>query len=221
MALAYLVGKASAKPLRVNISIPLILIVSILPDVDIALDTISGAEFHRGITHSLLFAVLLFVPFFWKYKKQAIPYFLALLSHSLIGDFVMGGNVLFLWPLQVGFGLVQFGGPVIKVLSTGDEVAELALFLVATAVMYKTRDYHVFFKANKTNLLLLIPTATVLMPPLIGYPLAQPLLYTFPALAIAHIVYLILFVVAITITLHKLCHLKNSKQANPNLPNIS
>ncbi|MCW4024096.1 MAG: metal-dependent hydrolase [Candidatus Bathyarchaeota archaeon] len=204
MAIAYLLGKASAKALHTKINIPLILVASILPDIDIVFSTISGTELHRGITHSILFAVILFLPFFWKYKKQAIPYFIAFLSHSLIADFIMGGNVQLLWPLQASYGLAELGGPFIDVFSVGDEIVELALFAVAVTLMIKTGDYRVFFKADKTNLFMIIPTATVLLPPLIGYPLSQPLICTFPALALSHVVCLVVFVAAITITLRSL-----------------
>jgi membrane-bound metal-dependent hydrolase YbcI (DUF457 family) len=165
-----------------------------------------GIELHRGITHSILFAVILFLPFFWKYKKQVLPYFIAFLSHSLIADFIMGGNLQLLWPLQNSYGLAELGGPMIDVFSVGDEIVELALFAVAAASMIKTRDYRVFFKADKTSLFLIIPTATVLLPPLIGYPLSQPIICVFPVLALAHIVYLVLFVAAITITIQNFKH---------------
>jgi membrane-bound metal-dependent hydrolase YbcI (DUF457 family) len=214
MALAYLLGKGSAAPLHVKVNVPLLLVVSILPDIDIIFQTLSGMELHRGITHSLLFSAALFVPIFLIYRKKAIPYFLALLSHAFIGDFLIGGGLQLLWPLQTGFGLTNFGGPNINIFSVTDEVAELSLFTAATALMVKTRDYRVFFRAHKTNLLLIIPTATVLLPPLIGYPLSQPLLQTYPPLAIAHLFYLALFVVAIALEIKTFAMFgrKNSKQ---------
>ena len=198
MALAYLVGKGSGKPLRVKVNVPLLLVFSILPDIDLIFQTILGTELHRGITHSLLFAVVLFLPIFLIYRKKAVPYFLALLSHSLIGDFFIGGNVQLLWPLQTGFGFH------ISIFSLADEVSELALFGVATVLLIITRDFRIFLRADKTNLFLLIPTATVLLPPLIGYPLDQPLIESSPALAIAHLFYLVLFVVAIALEIKTL-----------------
>ena len=49
MALAYLIGKSSAKLLKVNLNIPLILVLSIMPDADILLGTY---QLLRGPTHS-------------------------------------------------------------------------------------------------------------------------------------------------------------------------
>ena len=96
MALAYLLAKGSAQPLKVNINIPLVLVLSIIPDIDI----LGGEAFHRGPTHSLILAVLVFIPIFTLFRKQAIPYFLALVSHSLIGDLFIGGNLELFWPLS-------------------------------------------------------------------------------------------------------------------------
>src|SRR3989337_3493155 len=96
MALAYLLGKASAKPLKININIPLIMVLSIIPDIDI----LAGVdEIHRGPTHSVIAALLVFVPFFVVYRRKAVPYFLALVSHGLIGDLLIRRDVQLLWPI--------------------------------------------------------------------------------------------------------------------------
>jgi hypothetical protein len=42
MSLAYLLGKSSAKWLKVKINIPLIMVLSILPDVDLIFDYLTG-----------------------------------------------------------------------------------------------------------------------------------------------------------------------------------
>jgi membrane-bound metal-dependent hydrolase YbcI (DUF457 family) len=75
MAIGYLLGKGSSKPLRLKPNIPLLLVVSILPDIDIVYDFLTGADLHRGPTHSIIVATLAFVPFFIVYRKKAIPYF--------------------------------------------------------------------------------------------------------------------------------------------------
>jgi membrane-bound metal-dependent hydrolase YbcI (DUF457 family) len=87
MAIAYLLGKGSSKPLRVKFNIPILLVLSILPDVDIVFDYLTNSQIHRGPTHSIVVATLAFIPFFIIYRKRAIPYFLALIAHPLIGDF--------------------------------------------------------------------------------------------------------------------------------------
>lgn len=73
MALAYLLGKGSSKPLRIKLSIPILLVLSILPDIDIILDFLTGAEIHRGPTHSIVVAAIAFSPIFIIYRKKAIP----------------------------------------------------------------------------------------------------------------------------------------------------
>jgi Na+/H+ antiporter NhaC len=75
------------------------------------------------------------------------------------------------------------------------------LFVIATLVLYKSGDWKVFFKNKKTNLVLIIPIATVLIPSTIGYPFSTPLLLTEPTLALAHLFYLVLFGIAVLKTL--------------------
>jgi membrane-bound metal-dependent hydrolase YbcI (DUF457 family) len=195
MAIGYLLGKGSSKPLRLKLNIPLLLVVSILPDIDIVYDFLTGADLHRGPTHSIIVATLAFVPFFIVYRKKAIPYFLALISHSLIGDIT--GQVQLLWPLSTN----QYGFDALSIFSPINVVAELSLFAVATFVLFKTGDWRVFLTDNKTNLVLIIPVATVLLPTAIGYPFSQSLLlsdlYIVRVLGIAHLFYLVLFGIAI------------------------
>jgi membrane-bound metal-dependent hydrolase YbcI (DUF457 family) len=195
MAIGYLLGKGSSKPLRLKPNIPLLLVVSILPDIDIVYDFLTGADLHRGPTHSIIVATLAFVPFFIVYRKKAIPYFLALISHSLIGDIT--GQVQLLWPLSTN----QYGFDALSIFSPINVVAELSLFAVATFVLFKTGDWRVFLTDDKTNLVLIIPVATVLLPTAIGYPFSQSLLlsdlYIVRVLGIAHLFYLVLFGIAI------------------------
>ncbi len=77
----------------------------------------------------------------------------------------------------------------------------MSLFIVAMLVLYRSGDWRVFFKADLTNLVLIIPITTVLLPATIGYPFSDSLLLTEPTLAIAHLVYLVLFAIAIVKTL--------------------
>ena len=202
MSLAYLLGKGSSKALKTKVNIPLLMVLSILPDIDIIFDFFTGYQIHRGPTHSIVVAFLVFVPLFIVYRKQAIPYFLALISHPLIGDFIAGGKVALLWPISSHeFGLHEIGGPYIDIFSTVNMVLELSLFVAALAIMIKSKDWRVFFTADKTNLLLVIPIATVLLPSTIGYPFSNSLLLTSPPLAAAHIIFLVLFSIAVLKTL--------------------
>ena len=202
MAIAYLLGKGSSKALRVKLNIPILLVFSILPDADIIYDFLTGSDIHRGPTHSIVVAIIAFIPLFIIYRKNAVPYFLALISHPLIGDFFIGGRLQLFWPFSTNqYGLHELGSYYIGITDPVNIALELSLFVIATFVLYKSGDWKVFFKSNKTNLVLLIPIATVLLPSTIGYPFSAPLLLTEPLLAIAHLFYLILFSIAILKTL--------------------
>jgi membrane-bound metal-dependent hydrolase YbcI (DUF457 family) len=202
MSLAYLLGKGSSKTLHTDINIPLLMVLSILPDIDLVFGFLTGYGIHRGPTHSIVMAALVFIPIFIIYRKKAIPYFLALISHSLIGDFIVGGQMMLFWPISTRqFGLHELGGPYIDIFSTVNMVLELSLFAVAMVIMFKTKDYKVFFKADTTNLVLIIPLGTVLLPSTIGYPFSESLLLSSPLLAAAHIFFLVLFGVAVLKTL--------------------
>ena len=198
MAIAYLLGKASAKPLHLKPNIPLLLVLSIIPDIDIIFDWFTQSQLHRGPTHSIVVAIIVFIPIFIIYRKKAIPYFLALISHSLIGDFFIGGHLQLLWPFSTTqYGLHELGSYYISIFSPINIAIELILFTIATLVLCKTNDWQVFFKSNKSNLVLIIPIFTVLLPSTIGYPFSAPLLLTEPFLALAHLFYLALFSIAV------------------------
>lgn len=207
MSIAYLLGKGSGKLLHVNPNIPLLLVLSILPDIDILYDFFVNPAIpvHRGATHSIVIAAIAFIPIFIFYGKKAVPYFLALISHPLIGDFIVGGRVELFWPITNNqYGLHELGYYYIDIFSWVNVALESSLFVIAMLVLYKSGDWKVFLSKDKTNLLLIIPVATVLLPSTIGYPFSQSLIIQQPILAIAHIIYLILFAIAILTTLKSL-----------------
>ncbi len=202
MAIAYLLGKGLSKVLRVKLNLPILLVLSILPDIDIIYNVLTGVDIHRGPTHSIIIAILAFAPIFIIYCKKAIPYFLALISHSLIGDFFIGGRVQLFWPLSTKeFGLHELGSYYFNIFSPVNITLELSLFVMAALILYKSGDWKAFITSNKTNLVLIIPIATVLLPSTIGYPFSTSLLITEPLLALAHLFYLLLFSIAIIKTL--------------------
>ena len=202
MALAYLLGKGSSKSLRIKLNIPVLLVLSILPDIDIIYDFLTGAEIHRGPTHSIVTATLAFIPIFIVYRKKAIPYFLALISHPLIGDFFIGGQLQLFWPFSsTRYGLHELGSTYIRISDPTNIILEISLFIISTLILWKSGDWKVFIKSNKTNLVLIIPITTVLLPSTIGYPFDAPLLLTQPILALAHLFYLVLFSLAVLKTI--------------------
>jgi len=195
MALAYLLGKASGKLLKVNFNIPLILVLSVIPDIDILFSFLLNSDIHRGPTHSIIVAILVFIPFFFFYRQRATPYFAALASHSLIGDFLIGGNIQLLWPLSTN----EFGLPYINIYNPISIALEFTLFAIATVIMFKTRDVYQFFRNSKLNLILVIPIFTVLLPTFASYPLYVPLLLVLP-----HLFYLVLFSISVLIVVKRI-----------------
>jgi membrane-bound metal-dependent hydrolase YbcI (DUF457 family) len=188
MALGYLAGKASAKPFSLKVNVPLLMVLSILPDVDI----LAGiTNFHRGPTHSLITATLVFIPVFLIYHKKALPYFLALVSHSL-ADLLIGGNLQLFWPLITKPIYIPKPFPIIAITSSLNVAIETTLFAITIAILFLTKDYKQFLKKKLTNLTLIIPITTVLLPTFLAYPLEVPAILILP-----HLFYLILFVIAI------------------------
>ncbi len=99
------------------------------------------------------------IPFFVIYRKKTIPYYAALLSHILIGDFFTGGIQLF-WPLsQAKIGVLN-----ISVLSLPNVIAELVLFFVTLPIMYKLGDLQTLLKPHNKNWALILPLGAVLGP---------------------------------------------------------
>lgn len=191
MALGYIISKTTAKLTKTQPNIPIILTLSIIPDADILLH---GIIEHRGPTHSIITILLAFLPLLVFYRKRAIPYLLAILQHSLIGDYIGGGQLQLFWPLSQ-----QYYGIQLKIESPPVIALETASFLIMILIMYKTRDLHTLFQPRLSNLILAIPTFTVLLPTFLSYPLNVPLLLIPP-----HLAYMAIFLASLTITTYKL-----------------
>ncbi len=159
-ALGYLTGKGTAAALKTNLNLPLLLAVSVLPDIDLLLGIADPTLFmHRGPTHSLITFTVVLMPFLFLYGKRALPYYVAALSHSLMGDLFTGGIEAF-WPLtQDWYGTIW-----IPIGSLADAVAELSLFAVATTVMFKLGDLQALLKPKNHNLWLIIGFGALLGP---------------------------------------------------------
>lgn len=128
------------------------------------------------------------MPFFIIYRKQAVPYFIALVQHGLVGDCIAGRVQLF-WPIsRVDFGIG------LSITGLTNQTIEWTMFLAAIMLYVKMKDYREFSKPKTSNLVLIIPTTTVLLPTLLNIPIEVPALLIPP-----HLFYLIVFVVAILI----------------------
>jgi membrane-bound metal-dependent hydrolase YbcI (DUF457 family) len=190
--LAYLLAKPTTRFLKTSLNIPLVLVLSVIPDVDILVPSL-----HRGPSHSIVSALVVFIPIFILYRQKALPYFLALISHSMIGDFLIGGQIQLLWPLSQdtygNYGLFT------RITDPANIAIEFTLFTVATIVMFKTKDLFLFFKSAQSNLILAIPILTVLLPTFVAYPLEVPLPLVAP-----HLFYLALFSISALITIFRM-----------------
>jgi len=102
-ALGYFAAVFSSRITREEFFLPLVLMFSILPDVDVF---ILGLE-HRGPSHSLILALVLFLPFIILNGK-GFPYFAALASHSLIGDYLTNRGCQMLWPVSSEWVVASF-----------------------------------------------------------------------------------------------------------------
>jgi len=187
LALGYLCGKTASKILKVNVNLPLLFLASVIPDVDLLIPSLE----HRGPTHSLIILSVFFLPTFFLYRKKAIPYFIALIQHSILGDFLTGGTQL-LWPLTTKW----YGAHIMCMISQANILLEWSLFLTCLTSMIKTKDTQTLLQPHPSNLILTLPILTVLLPALFSFPLYVP-----PELIIPHITYLTLFTISILIDL--------------------
>jgi len=188
LALGYLSGKTASKILDVSANIPVLFLVSVLPDADLLIPVLK----HRGPLHSVIVFSLLFLPAFMLFKKRAIPYFVALIQHILIGDYLTGDTQI-LWPLITSWYGLGLG---IEITSLTSILIEWILFLASTAILFKTKDAWLLFRQHPSNLILAVPVLTVLLPTLLSFPL-----YVSPELVIPHLIYMALFTYSILVDL--------------------
>lgn len=179
--------------MKTKLNVPLVLVLSILPDADIALEHLGIPFFeHRHITHSIIVSAIVFVPFFLVYRKTAVPYFLALIQHALIGDYLTG-QVWLLWPFGQDFSLgVGIGSP----FNIG---LEWTVFVLSLMVLFRTDDLSNLFQQQKRNLALAIPTFTVLLPTFLSVPLEVPIWLIPP-----HVALTLLFFASILVSVQHL-----------------
>lgn len=197
MSLGYILGKASARALKTSVNVPLAMTLSILPDMDILFERLNGLGQiipHRGPFHSVLIMLIAFIPLFVVYRKRALPYFIALVSHPLIGDYFAGGNLQLFWPLTS-----QTFGTATSIYSAENIALELMLFISSIALLVVTRDLFALFKPSLSNLILAIPTFTVLLPIFLSFPLQVPV-----PLILPHLAFMILFIAAMIVTLGRI-----------------
>lgn len=158
-------------------------VASIIADIDLLIPSLLE---HRGPTHSIILFLTIAFPSIHVWKKQAIPYLTAFASHPFLGDYLTASSAT--EGLQLFFPLSStwFSG--------GSEAAlftyaclELALFIAFLTLMLTTRDMVRLIKHHSSNLLLVIPVSTALLPVFLQFPIPVP-----PILVIPHLILLIL-----------------------------
>lgn len=187
LALGYITGKAASKLLNVDANIPLLFVASVIPDIDLL---IPGLE-HRGPTHSLVIISLLFIPAFMLYGKRAAPYFIAMIQHSIPGDYLTDVGIQLLWPATL-----HWYGVGIEIASLANILIEWTFFLTSLTIILKTKDAWTLFQHHPSNLLLSIPIFTVLLPTFFSFPLSIP-----SELILPHLTYLTTFTLSVLIDL--------------------
>lgn len=186
LAAGYLTGRAAGKALKVTPNLSLLFLASVVPDIDILIPWLE----HRGPTHSLILFIILFIPVLLLSGKKAVPYFIALAQHSLLGDYVTGGAQL-LWPLTN-----HVYGTGMDITNPTNLLLEWSLFFVSLALLLQTKDLWLLFQRHRSNLLLSTPLFTVLLPAFLSFPTYVPL-----ELLVPHLIYLALFTLSIVLDL--------------------
>jgi len=144
LALGYFSGYAASKYSKQELMIPLVWVFSLMPDLD---EFFRRYMVHRGPAHSIIVAIMIFIPIFILFKKKALPYFAALASHSLIGDYFVPPTQLF-WPLSnAWFGV----SPEFQLTGMTETMVEVLLFsLMGIMILYR-RKLFVDSPGSKNN----------------------------------------------------------------------
>jgi len=98
VALGYFAGYIVRWVTGERFSVPLIWVVALSPDVDFFIPFLV----HRGPTHSLVVALVL-SSIYYAVFRRGVPYFGALVSHSLIGDYFTSYGCKLFWPIFTGW----------------------------------------------------------------------------------------------------------------------
>lgn len=190
LALGYLLGKTTAKITKTEIKIPILLALTILADIDLLIPGIR----HRGPVHSIIVIIISSLPFLIAYRKTVIPYIIATIQHSLLGDYLTGGGIQLFWPInQKWYGLGTCP------LSSINISIEWISFLASLALMSKMGDLRELLKPHPLNLILLAPIASIYSPMFLRFPMQVP-----NELIIPHLTYMTLFALSILIDVRKL-----------------
>lgn len=142
-----------------------IVILSNLPDIDVLLGLIlqnNGSAFHRGPTHSILFALIMgFIASKSSTLWSQIPMisfktsFCLIFSHVVADYFLTNSSVSFYWPFEVSWSTGNSGwGQVLHTVFFG-AVEDAGILLTCTCIIMVIMILRRFYFLRKTKLLAL------------------------------------------------------------------
>jgi len=156
---------------------------SVIADIDLLIPQL----LHRGPSHSLITISLFFIPLYVKKGKAGFPYFVALIQHSIVGDFLTGLGIVCFWPFSS-----NFYGLGIDMMGALNLLAEGSSFLAAITLMVLTKDIGYILNPKKTSLFLILPLGA-LFPVILG-KLSAP-----SGLLIPHYIFFVLFTLGLIV----------------------
>jgi len=185
LAFGYLLAKVCQRFLRTDLNLPLVFLLSLLPDIDLLIPELA----HRGMTHSIVLLTVLFIPIFVLYRKSGVPYFVTIAQHSLLGDFIVGGAQIFSPLTNTSYGLD------VALQSLTNVVLEGSGFVLAMVIMTLTRDLSGLFKPKMKNFLLVMPEGALVGSAFISWRFSTPV-----GLLIFHVILFAIFAVSVLVS---------------------
>jgi membrane-bound metal-dependent hydrolase YbcI (DUF457 family) len=142
-----------------------IVILSNLPDIDILFGLMlqsNGSAFHRGPTHSIVFALILgfLASKSWKLWSQ-IPLvsfktcFMLILSHVIADYFLTNSPVSFYWPIEVSWSTGNSGWSHVFHTVLFDAAEDIGILLACTLLIMSVFVFRRLYSLRKTRLLAL------------------------------------------------------------------
>jgi membrane-bound metal-dependent hydrolase YbcI (DUF457 family) len=139
-----------------------VVILSNLPDIDILFGLMlqnNGSAFHRGPTHSILFALILgfLASKSWKLWSQ-IPRikfktcFMLILSHVIADYFLTNSPVSFYWPIEVSWSTGNSGWGHIFHTVLFDAIEDIGILFVCTLIIMSVIVFRRLYSFRKTSL---------------------------------------------------------------------
>jgi len=126
-----------------------IFILSNLPDIDILVGLLfrgNGSAFHRGPTHSILFALLfgLLASRSWKLSPRipvigSLTCYMIILSHVVADFFFTNSSVSFFWPFEVNWAMGYSGWSDIVKTIFSQNLREVGIIVACCVVISMTQ----------------------------------------------------------------------------------